>query len=84
MAIVGHIAVVEAQERAPDFELQSERADHAFAESRRKVFVGRDSNRAAIASYMTGSRAHAIVIGLVGLCSQLLWPSVFSCRIREL
>jgi WD40 repeat protein len=69
MAVIDRqITAVEEQERASDFELQSERAEHrAFAEERRKIFIGRDSNRAAIASYVEGCSARPLVLyGLSG------------------
>jgi hypothetical protein len=57
-AIDAHIA-----ERAEDSELARERAEHAaFADERRRIFIGRDSQRAAIASYLAGSSQHPLVL----------------------
>jgi hypothetical protein len=54
-AIEGHIAQVEAVERAPDFALQSKCAKHrAFREQKLKIFVGRESG--TIASYIAIAR----------------------------
>ena len=58
-----HVAAVESLERSPDFELENERAEHrAFAEERRKVFVARERNRAAIARYLAGFSSHPLVV----------------------
>jgi AAA ATPase domain/Domain of unknown function (DUF4062) len=62
-AIDRHIAAVEAQERAPDFALQSERDEHrAFAEQRLKIFVGRENNLAAIARYIAGADTRPLIL----------------------
>jgi len=68
-AIDRNIAVIEAQERSADAELVRERAEHeAFAVERRRIFIGRDSNRAAVAGYLAGENPHPLVlIGPSGL-----------------
>ena len=50
-----HITQVETIERAPDFALQNEHAEHrAFREQKLKIFVGRESDLSTIASYIVG------------------------------
>jgi len=58
-----HIALIEAQERSADAELVRERAQHrGFAEARRSVFFGRESNLAVIESYLAGDNPHPLVL----------------------
>jgi WD40 repeat protein len=62
-AVDKHIEAIQAVERAPDFELQSERVEQrAFADDRRKVFVGRENNRSAIAHYIRGGTGAPLVL----------------------
>ena len=62
-AIDRHIIQAEAVERAPDFALASERAQHrAFGAARLKVFVGRESNLEAIAQYLAGASNQPLVL----------------------
>jgi len=62
-AISAQIADFKAREEAPDFALQTERAIHnAFAEERLRVFVGRDSNRSAIAAHISGDARYPLVL----------------------
>jgi WD40 repeat protein len=62
-AIDRHIALVSAIEQRPDFALQRERNEHhAFAEQKRKVFVGRENNLAAIASYIASGRNYPLIL----------------------
>lgn len=76
-AIDRHIALVSAIEQAPDFALQSEREEHhAFAVEKRKFFVGRGDNLAAIASYITlGGHRPLILHGRSGLGKSALMAS---------
>ena len=68
-AVDRHIALVSAIERAPDFALQSIRAEHrAFAGQKRKIFVGRQNNLGAIGKYIAGgSNRPLILYGRSGL-----------------
>jgi WD40 repeat protein len=61
-AVDKHIASTERLEQAPNFALESERAEHrVFREEKRKVFVGREGNLAAIERYLEGSADHALI-----------------------
>jgi WD40 repeat protein len=63
VAIDRHIALVSAIELAPDFALQSERAEHrAFAEQKRKIFAGRENNLRTIARYIAGRDDHPLIL----------------------
>jgi hypothetical protein len=60
VAIDSHIARFEAEDHS---ELVQERVQHEdFAEERRRIFVGRDSNRAAVESYLAGDSPHPLVL----------------------
>jgi hypothetical protein len=62
-AIDRHIARVEAAEHSPRFAVETERTEHeAFANERLRVFIGRDRNRAAIASSITGASSCPLVV----------------------
>ncbi len=62
-AIDRHIDKVEAIERGPDYALHAEREEHAaFRAEKLKVFVGRESNLAAIARYLASNAAHPLVL----------------------
>ena len=76
-AIDRHIDLVAAIERSPDFALQSERSEHhAFALEKRKVFVGRGNNLAAIASYIAAGGNHPLILhGRSGLGKSALMAS---------
>lgn len=63
VAIDGQIADFKARAQAPDFALQTERAIHAaFAAERLRVFVGRESNLAAIAMHIASDARHPLVL----------------------
>ena len=62
-AIDKQIAIAQTQERTSGHALQSERAEQrAFIEERRRVFIGRESNRMAIDNYIAGSGVHPLVV----------------------
>src|SRR5262249_16884948 len=58
-----HIAAVGGQERDPDFALQAgHRVHQNFAAERLRGFVGRETNRSAIAAYIDGAARHPLVV----------------------
>ena len=62
-AVDRHIAQVSATEDAPDFALQSDRAEHrVFAVQKRRIFIGREGNLAAIKRYVVCSTNHPLVL----------------------
>ena len=62
-AIDRHIAQVSAIEQALDFALQSERAEHrVFAEQKRRIFIGRENNLAAINRYLVDRTGRPLVL----------------------
>jgi WD40 repeat protein len=62
-AVDKHIAFNERLKLSPNFALESERAEHReFCAEKCEVFVGRESNLAAIESYLIGSEDHPLVI----------------------
>jgi WD40 repeat protein len=62
-AIDAQIADIHARQQAPDFAVQTERAIHAtFAAERLHVFVGRESNLAAIAAHIASDARHPLAL----------------------
>lgn len=79
-AIDRHIAHVSAVEQALDNALQSERAEHrAFADQKRKIFVGRETNLATIRHYIAGATNRPLVLhGRSGLGKSALMARAIS------
>lgn len=62
-AIDAQIAEFKARAKAPGFGLQTDRTNHAvFAAERLRVFLGRESNLAAIAAHIGGEARHPLVL----------------------
>lgn len=79
-AIDRHIALVSAIEQSPHFTLQSERDEHrAFGEQKRKIFVGRGNNLAAIGNYIARGSDHPLIVhGRSGLGKSALLASAIA------
>jgi WD40 repeat protein len=62
-AIDSYVARVEAMEREPDYELESERdAHHSFARRKLEIFVGREEILATIARFIAGDDERPLVV----------------------